>query len=409
MNQRERMLALVVGIFGFFIVAFFGWRYVDGQFRTRRTKISGLEADIKRFKMQAFQGAQATAKLADYEAQSLPPDHETARSLYSDWLLAEVGKAGLTEQQVEPKTAQKEGELFISQSYLVSGKGTLPQIIDFLHAFYSVDYLHRLRLVMLKPIKNSKLFDVTLNIDAVSVASAPPTTSLHGRPSTRLALSKKDDYYASILGRNLFGPANKAPSLSVSNADVRINRSADVTARGTDPDPLDKVKYRLVESSAPDAKIDPLTGKFSWTPKTLGKYKFTIEAFDDGYPSKTARKEITLSVVDPPPPEPPRVVDDGGGFRGFDRAKFTVLAAVIDVSGEGEVWLHNRPDGKMLKLRVGDEFEVGSVKGTVESIGEKEFTFVSAGKLRKLGQGEMLEQATTKQQDEAETQDGTSE
>lgn len=407
MNQRERMLALVVGIFGFFIVAFFGWRYVDGQFRTRRTKISGLEADIKRFKMQAFQGAQATAKLAEYEGQSLPPDHETARSLYSDWLLAEVSKAGLTEQQVEPKTAQKEGELFISQSYLVSGKGTLPQIIDFLHAFYSVDYLHRLRLVMLKPIQETKQFEVTLNIDAVSVASAPPATSLHGRPSTRLALPKKDDYYASILGRNLFGPANKAPSLSVGNADVRINRSADVTARGTDPDALDKVKYRLVESSAPDAKIDPLTGKFSWTPKTLGKYKFTIEAFDDGYPSKTARKEITLSVVDPPPVT--AVVEDDGRFRGFDRAKFTVLAAVIDVSGEGEVWLHNRPDGKMLKLRVGDDFEVGSVKGTVESIGEKDFTFVSAGKLRKLGQGEMLEQAATEPQDAAELQDGASE
>jgi hypothetical protein len=401
------MLALVVGVFGLFIVAFFGWRYVDGQFRTRRTKIGGLEADIKRFKMQAFQGAQATAKLAEYEAQSLPPDHETARSLYSDWLLAEVSKAGLTEQQVEPKTAQQEGDLFISQSYLVSGKATLPQIIDLLHAFYSVDYLHRLRLVMLKPIKETKQFEVTLNIDAVSVASAPPATSLHGRPSKRLALPKKDDYYASILGRNLFGPANQAPSLSVSNADVRINRSVDVTARGSDPDPLDKVKYRLVESSAPDAKLDPLTGKFSWTPKTLGRFKFTIEAFDDGYPSKTARKEITLSVVDPPPV----VVQERRpeGFTGFDRAKFTVLAAVIDVSGQGEVWLHNRPDGKMLKLRVGDEFEVGSVKGTVESIGEKDFTFLSAGKLRTLGQGEMLEQAATEGQVGTGPQDGAGE
>jgi hypothetical protein len=388
------MLAIVVGSFGLLIVAWFTWSYINGQFRTRRTKIDGLEADVKRFKMQAMQGALATKKLAEYESRSLPPDHETARSLYSDWLLAEVSKAGLTEQQVEPKTAQVEGDLFISQSYLVSGKGTLPQIIDLLHAFYSVDYLHRLRLVMLKPIKESKQFDVTLNIDAVSMNSAPPAAALHGRPSTRLALPKKEDYHASILGRNLFGPPNKAPSLSVTGSDVRINRSADVTARGSDPDPLDKVKYRLVESAVPEAKLDSLTGKFSWTPKTLGKFKFVIEAFDDGYPSKTARKDLVLNVVDPP--DAPRVVDTS--FRGFDNAKFTVLAAVIDVSGEGEVWLHNRPAGKMLKLRVGDDFEIGSIQGTVEEIGEKDFTFVSAGKLRKLGQGEMLEQASTEPQ-----------
>jgi hypothetical protein len=397
MNQRERLLAMIVGCVGILLAVWFAWSYVDGQFRTRRTKVSNLEGEIRKFKMQALQGAKATGKLAEYEARSLPPNPETARSLYQDWLLAEVSKAGLTEQQVEAKTAKKEGDLFISQDYTVSGKGTLPQIIDLLYAFYSVDYLHRLRQVMLKPLKESKQFEVTLNIDAVSVASAPPATSLHGRPSTRLALPKREDYHASILGRNLFGPANTPPSLSIAGTEALINRSFETKASGSDPDPLDKVKYRLVEAAIPDAKLDPVTGRFTVTPKELGKFKFVIEAYDDGYPSKTARKDLVLSVVDPPPVEPPRTPV---GFQGFDHAKFTVLTAVIDVSGEGEIWLHNRPAGKMLKLHVGDDFEVGSIKGTVEAIGEKDFTFLSSGKLRKLGQGEMLEQATLAPQDE---------
>jgi hypothetical protein len=399
MNQRERMLALIVGAFGLCIAAWFAWSYVDGQFRTRRTKIANLEADIKRFRTQATQGAKAAAKIAEYESRSLPPDPETARSLYQDWLLGIVRDAGLTEQQVEAKTQQKEGELYISQAYTVSGKATLPQVIDFLHAFYSVDYLHRFRRISLKPIKESKQFEVTMEIDAVSMASAPPATALHGRPSTRLALKKKDDYYTSILGRNLFGPPNKPPTLTVSGSEARINRPAEVRISGSDPDPLDKVKYRLVESSIPEARLDPTTGRFTLTPKALGRFKFTIEAYDDGYPSKTARKDLVLNVVDPPPVDTrPR---EPIGFQGFDNAKYTTLAAVIDVSGEGEIWLHNRPAGKMLKLRVGDEFEIGSVKGTVESIGEREFTFVSAGKLRKLGQGEMLEQASIASQDGA--------
>lgn len=400
MNQRERLLAVVVGSVGLLLAAWFAWSYVDGQFRARRIKISGLEKDIRTFKLQAMQGQKATAKLGEYEAQSLPPNTEVARSLYQDWLLAEVGKAGLTEQEVQAKTQQAEGDLYVSQAYVVTGKATLPQLIDLLHAFYSVDYLHRVRLLMLKPIPETKLMDVTLNIDAVSMQGAPEATALHARPSTRLAKPTKEDYYAAILGRTLFGAPNRAPTLSISGSkDVPINRSAELTAKGSDLDPLDRVKYRLIEAASPDARLDPTSGRFTWTPKTLGKHKFVIEAYDDGFPSKPARQELVLNVIDPPP-EGPKLPP---GFSGFDDAKYTVLAGVVDVSGEGEIWLHNRPDGKMLKLRVGDEFEIGSIKGTVESIGEKDFTFLSEGKLRKLGQGEVLHAAaTTSQNGQAE-------
>jgi hypothetical protein len=395
MNPRERMLAMVVGSVGVLLGLWFAWSYVDGQFRTRRTKIATLEDDIVRFKKQAMQGQRARSKLADYEARSLPPNQEMARSLYLNWLLSEMVNAGFAERQAEPKAAQREGDLYVSQPFVVSGKATLPQVIDFLHAFYSVDYLHRVRTMMLKPIKDSKQMDVTLHIDAVSVSNAPEATALHGRPSQRLALATKDDYYKSILGRNLFGPANREPSLSIDGSkSVTINRPTAITAKGTDPDRLDSVKYRLIETDAPDAKLDPVSGRLSWTPKALGKRKFVIEAYDDGYPSKTDREELVLNVVNPPSPvapPPPRDV----GFQGFDKSKYTVLIGVVEVNGESEIWLLNRPDGKKLELRVGDEFEIGSVKGTVESIDESSFTFMSKGKLRKLELRGVLEQAAT--------------
>jgi hypothetical protein len=389
MNQRERLLAMIVGGFGVLLVLWFGWSYVDGQFRTRRAKIANLERDIQQFENQARQGQRATKKLAEYEARSLPPNPEVARSLYQDWLLGEVSKAGLTEQELQTKTQQKEGELYVSQPYVVTGKGTLKQVIDLLHAFYSVDYLHRMRLVMLKPIEGTRQLDVTLNIDAVSVAGAPEATALHGRPSKRLAKSTKEDYYAAILGRSLLGPPNRAPTVTISGSkDVRVNRSSELTVRGSDPDPLDRVKYRLIDAADPDVRLDPTSGRFTITPKTLGRRKFVIEAYDDGYPSKSTRQELVLSVIEQPTEAP---VDTT--FRGFDKAKHTVLAGIVDVSGQSEVWLHNRPDGKMLKLRVGDEFEVGSIKGKIEAIGEKDFTFLSEGKHRRLEQGDILQQA----------------
>ena len=47
----------------------------------------------------------------------------------------------------------------------------------------------------------------------------------------------------------------------------------------------------------------------------------------------------------------------------------------------------------MLKLGVGDQFEVGSIKGVVTAIGEGDFTFESDGKEHRLTKGGKLGEA----------------
>jgi hypothetical protein len=394
MNQRERLLAIAVGCLGVVLFLWFGWTYLEGQFRTRRQRIDALEQEIAGFNLKVMQGQMATRKLTDYEAQSLPPELEVAKSLYQDWLLAQFKQAGITDPDLQANPSVREGNLYIKHTFGVTGKGTLPQVVDLLHAFYSADYLHRITNLHLVPIKESKLLDVTIRIDAVSMATAPQASALHTRASKRLAMATKDDYYKSILGRNLFGPPNQAPKLSITGSkDLTINRPASLSAKATDPDKLDSVKYRMIEAPDPEAKLNEATGQFSWTPKKLGKYKLVVEAYDDGLPSKPSRQEIALNVVEPRPEAPVNT-----GFTGFDQAKYTVLTGVTEVDGEGEIWLHNRTRGQMLKLRVGDEFEIGSIKGVVESIGETEFTFISEGKLHKLEKGESLNQARAQRQ-----------
>ncbi len=143
--------------------------------------------------------------------------------------------------------------------------------------------------------------------------------------------------------------------------------------------------FKLVESGAPDAKLDELTGKFTWTPKEEGKYEFVVEGKDDGFPAKPSNREKFVINVRPQNAPPPPVV--------FDFAKFTMLTALIDVDGQGEVWLHVRPTGQMVTLHQGDQFEIGSMKGTVSEIGEYDFCFDFEGKRRKLSKGELLDQA----------------
>jgi hypothetical protein len=136
--------------------------------------------------------------------------------------------------------------------------------------------------------------------------------------------------------------------------------------------------------------LDPASGKLSWTPRTNGKYEFLVRATDDGWPAKSSKDELLVVTVEDPPPvvEPPKKL-------AFDDAKFTVLTAVIDMSGTGQIWLTVRPKGQTLKLGVGDKFEVGSVKGTIVSIGDGDFTFESDGKEHKLTKGGILEQAVS--------------
>lgn len=392
MNQRERYLAMIVGVSGLLVVGWFVQGWISGAFNARQQKLTSLQSDLSAQNRRVDQGQKAARKIAAYEERSLPANADVARSLYHDWLLEEIGKAGLIEQTVKSGASQTEKNLYTLQEFTITAKGTLPQMVDLLHAFYSVDWLHRMKHFSAKPIKESKLLDIHMTVQALSLQNAA-NKDLVPRPAQRLALADREAYRKLIVDRNLLGPANNAPKLAISGSkEANTNRSLELSARATDADPLDKVKYRLVESAARDARFDASSGRFSWTPRSTGKYEFTFEAIDDGFPSKSSGPvKVVVNVTDPPPPppvgpvEPPKLA--------FDHAKYTVLTAVLDIGGVGEVWLHVRPSGETLKLHAGDKFEIGSIKGTVAQIGKSDFVFDIDGKQRKLEKGGVLDQA----------------
>jgi hypothetical protein len=113
----------------------------------------------------------------------------------------------------------------------------------------------------------------------------------------------------------------------------------------------------------------------------------TVNVTDKGYPPRSLEQELLVKVVDPPkPPDPPPTVPE------FDDASQTVLTALVQGGDDWTAWMNVRTRGKTLKLRVGDEFEIGSVKGKVVSVTPKfvelemeedrRFTLKPAGVLR---------------------------
>src|SRR5207253_2850962 len=141
-----------------------------------------------------------------------------------------------------------------------------------------------------------------------------------------------------------------------------------------------------VKSADESAKLDPKTGKFTWRPKKKGEFAFEFAVKDDGFPNLSSEtKRMLITVKDPPkevagPPKKPA----------FDDAKYTVLTAVIDDTGTGEIWLNVRPKGETRILQVGDKFEIGSVKGEVSEIGVDDVLLMVGGKLRRLEVGQTL-------------------
>lgn len=388
MSSRERILALSVGSAVGLLVAFWCWSTISGMYKFRATEIEKVEQSLAAERRLERQTLDASFRMKNYQERSLPRNASVARSLYQAWLIELFEKSGMGQPVVTTGKSKEEKKLYSSQLFTLNAKGTLPQVVKLLHGFYSADYMHRLAKLSITPIKDSKSLQVSMDVEALSLELGPATAVLQERPSSRLALAKQEDYVRIIAERNIFGPPNHAPQLTAGEQKAIRGRSADIALRGSDPDKLDKLTYKMVKSGATDAKLDPTSGKLSWTPRTNGKYEFLVRATDDGWPAKSSKDERLVVTVEDPPVEPPKKL-------AFDDAKFTVLTAVIDMSGTGQIWLTVRPKGQTLKLGVGDKFEVGSVKGTVVSIGEGDFTFESDGKEHKLTKGGILQQAVS--------------
>jgi hypothetical protein len=386
--SRERLFGIIVGCTAVVLGGFFIQQWVSGQFSRRAGEIGRLKQDIQKFERDAAKGRVASRKVADYELRSLPANVEIARSRYQTWLVNEMELAGLIEPDVRFTSAQGgDKDIFVRQAFSVEANGTLPQVVELLYGFYRVDWLHRITQLKLRPVSDSKLLNFSMHIEALSLKKAASVDKLEPRESSRLALKERDAYYDAIVGRNIFGPRNNEPKLEVSGpTEVYLGRTAELTIKGNDPDPLDQVFMNLVQSAAEDAKLDPVTGKLIWTPKTPGTYEFVVQGTDDGFPALQSKPEkLVVTVKEQKPPAPK-------GLE-FDVAKFTILTSILSVSGQGEIWLHVRPTGQIVMLREGDKFEIGSIKGTVSQIGEYDFTFDFEGKRRKLAKGEFLEQA----------------
>ena len=214
MTPRTRILLIAMGAVGLLWLADTGYRtLVEGPVEERERQVVRLDQQINEARDQIIQSAKAPDTLEYLERLSLPYDPELARAGYQDWLLDLIQRSNLTGASVDagdptavklkdPQTG-KPKEVYLRYVFSLRGRGSLQQIVDFMHQFYQGGHLHKITAFSMNPVSQGRLIDFTASIEAIGLTRCEREGELSRELVSRLASSDFHDYQ-SIARRNLF-------------------------------------------------------------------------------------------------------------------------------------------------------------------------------------------------------------
>lgn len=361
MTQRERFLSILVGGLFAAVVVWWGFGKYRSALKLRNNQITALENEKQRHLEQQMQGEYANRQMGEYMVRSLPGDPERAQRDYQQWLLSMVQANKLSEAVVDLNSSRPIGGLYQRLDFRVRGTTDKPGVIKLLHAFYGKDYLHRIRDLLLRPNKEGD-FTVEMSIDAIALLAAP--ADLPAREGTSWKVETDlAAYHDPIMNRNFFKPPNGAPEYTGRPAiEAIVGRDSPVPLTFKDPEDH-PIRFEFAQPPPDFVRLDERSGTLRIKSDEKREFELLVRAIDNGYPRRTTEQKLTVKVVDPPPgptPPPPKLA--------FDDATQTVLTALVQGRDEWTAWMHVRTRDKTLRLKVGDGFEIGSLKGKVVEV-----------------------------------------
>lgn len=395
MTERERILSIAVGGLLVATVIWWGLGKYNKAVETRENQIAQLQKDQQRLTEQRLQGEYANRQMGEYMIRSLPGDTERAQSQYQQWLLDMVQDNNLSNALVDANSSRTIGGLYQLLDFRVRGDSDVPSLIRLLHAFYAKDYLHRIRDMSIRRTRSDG-FQVEMSIDAIALLAAPLDLPERSEASWKVS-GDVADYLEPIMNRNLYEPPNQAPKY-----DGRFE--LEVFAGRENPAPLSfqdpeghSIRYEIVDAPKEFVSLDERSGTLRIRSDDTREFDVVVRAIDSGFPKKTSEERLTVKVVDPPEPEP-----EPPARPVFDDATQTVLTALVQGRDEWTAWMHVRTRDETLRLRVGDAFEIGSLKGSVVEVTPRYVMMEIGGKKFELRpSGNLSEAAKTAQPTQA--------
>ncbi|MFN5102452.1 MAG: hypothetical protein ACK5GJ_06620 [Planctomycetota bacterium] len=388
LSQREKILAAGVGLILLLFIGNYIWGTISKGFSDKADEITRLTQQRDDQKLQITAGSIAKSKLNRLVSQSLPSNEEKARAQYLEWLIDLADECELIDPLPKTEGDSVEKDLYQSFKFQLSGTGTIENATKLLHAFHAKDYLHRILRFDMQPLPNSKIpnqLKITLQSEVLALKNAKPDQPPPGNNAPRLEKSY-EEYYNSIVGRNIFAPTNTPPAFEKSKlVSATLGIKMDVGLGAKDADPGQVIKYEFEGEPIKGMQLDPETGNLSWTAMELGDYKVAVRATDSGIPAKSSVQLISIKVQEPPPAVKKP--------KDFDVASQAFVSALI-ADGKGpQAWIRSKTENKTLYLRQGEQLKLGDIEGKVISIGTNFIEFETEGKRWTVGQDEPLSDA----------------
>ena len=331
MTPREKKLALIVGSMLPIVLLFLAFFWFMDRFDSNNEQIDDLLARVEEQEDKKKLGLAASQRQGFYRKTSLPSMTSRTRSVYKTWLDDVVIKeCGMTYNGPRMKPAgaitYERDSIAKRNAFTIRPKGTLQQLTQFLHIFYTADQMHRINKLSVKPLGKSSRgkppvlsgeLQMEIEIETVSMSDGPE--NIASFPAWQQQLPALDQYTDGILDRNIFGPANNKPTFdkprNISFKHVKTekdaaNRFETILLNVQDADKEDVLAFELVEKSGQESSgvilgeqpRNASTRRISLrVPKQFkpARIPVTIRVFDDGLPAKSDEIDFVVSFNPP--------------------------------------------------------------------------------------------------------------
>lgn len=215
MSEREKKLGLGVLLVVLLWGGRLGWTKYQDTLDAKRAVRNAAQQEAADVKLELAKAKYAAEQVTRWEDQSLPRNKTLAQSEYQTWLVNLLDETKLRFKDVRPTGTASRSKSFEGLAFTVEAEGDLPAVVRFLHAFYSSNVLHKITRLHLRPASQANNLSVSLNVEALSMPTAPRTSGMPEGTNDRLASAELDHYLERIVSRNPFVPYKPKPKAVV--------------------------------------------------------------------------------------------------------------------------------------------------------------------------------------------------
>ena len=394
MNQREKVLAMGVGVVVLLAGGQYIWNGVKSGFAAKQARIDSLKTQTMNEELTVTAGMVASRDMNKLVKRSLPSDIESAKTIYNEWLIKFSAESKLKSANHQYVRDTAEPNVYHLLRYSLEGETDLVAAIQMLYRFYEHPFLHKITDVKITPLPAYGNVKVAISIEVLALDSASPEQAVPQVEEFKKDLRPVGDYVTAIANRNVFWPANRPPTWSEkATTSVTQNAQLGFELGAKDPDDGQNVHYELVSSTADGLKLEG--NRLVWQPSELGKFSAVVRAIDNGLPQATSQQTVSIDVSAPAAPTPP-----AAEAPKFDVATQTRLTALLSGRDGPQAWIKSRLEDKTSSLMVGDDLDMAGIKGKVTEIGRTYIQFETDGKTWIMGQDESLADAYRRGQED---------